>query len=412
MSKSLTDALNEDAWSVSAIIFDLNAMLDDEGRPLSERRADAMARVDVEMEMKHCPFPDYRKDKWMNVSALTQITQYLNPVLEEMEAFRGHIKNDDVTWEDILACVIDQLASPTIYLLQQRNQDPVPAKVAVGHKLAAGMFGVMRGLFKQRALGNNDLPVSVDSFMKRIEETEALLGATHEACAGSIAMIEKATTALIEGNPDNQLELDPLRFELAHCLALQVQLGIFWSLYDRVHLWSLMRGEFREHLVPCNNFLMNKIKQTENDLEAVAPPRPGSSALPAALDTSTRNILTEALNDTAEPKALEEDLQTASELLNEPGSVIQYNGAIEPLALQAANYLNTYRLFEAELSKIELKLREHLSFSQNAPIRLGAAVFPTAQALPWYELIIGRRLGTNGRLSGKSTKVVSPGRKP
>ena len=60
MSKSLEDALSEGAWSVSAVMFDLNDTLDDEGRPISERRADAEARVGVEMDMRECPFSGIR----------------------------------------------------------------------------------------------------------------------------------------------------------------------------------------------------------------------------------------------------------------------------------------------------------------------------------------------------------------
>lgn len=408
MSKSLKDALSQNAWSVSAVMFDLNAMHDDEGRPVSERRADAMARVDVEMEMKLCPFSDIRKDKWMNVSALEQITRYLNPVLEEMEAFRRYTKNKNASWEEILDCVIDQLASPAIYLLQQQSQGPVPAKVAVGHKLAAGMFGVMRGLFEQRALGNNDLPVTVDSFMKLIDDTDALVGATYEACAGSIAMIRKATTALIDGNSDNQLQLDSARLNIARGLSLQVQLGIFWHLYDRVHFWQLVRGEFREHMVPCNTFLQNKVELAGNELDPQSPPRPDSAWLPASLDALQRQNIIDALNDNADRELLEQDLVTATELLNEPGSVIGYKGDIESFALSVASYLHTYRLFEAELSRIELELREQLNLAKETPIRLGAAVLPTPQALLWYEHILGRKLGADSRLTGNNTKIAKP----
>lgn len=405
MSKSLEDALGQGAWSVSAVMFDLNAMHDDEGRPISERRADAMARVGVEMEMKLCPFSDIRKDKWMNVSALEQITRYLNPVLEEMGAFRRHAMGDKATWDEILACVIDQLAGPAIYLLQQHSlHGPVPARIAVGHKLAAGMFGVMRGLCERRALGT-ELPVSVDSFINLIEETGALVGATYEACAGSMPMIRKASTALIEGNADNPLEIDSLRLDLARCLALQVQLGIFWHLYDHVHLWSLLRGEFRAHLAPFNQFLVQKLERAANDLDNLPPQRPNSTMLPDALDTPQRQRFTAALNDAADPSLLDEDMRTATELLNEPGSAIRYSGDMELFARCVANYLNTYRLFKAELSGIELELRRLLDFPQEAPIRLGPAVFPTARSLPWYELVLGRRHGEDGHLTGNSTGV-------
>lgn len=405
MSKSLKNALDQGPWSISAVMSDLNAMLDDEGRPIAERRADAVVRADVEMEMKHCPFSGIRKDKWMNVSALEQITHYLNPVLEEMAAFRHFDKGNKASWDEVLATVIDQLAGPAIYLLQQRSlHGPVPARVAVGHKLAAGMFGVIRGVCERRALGN-ELPVSVDTFMDLIEETGALVGATYEACAGSIPMIRKACTALIEGNPDNPHEIDPLRRDLAHRLALQVQLGVFWRLYDQRHLWSLLKDDFREDLVPANQFLSEKLKHAANELENTAPQRPDTDKLPETLDAQQRFRFAAALNETVDPELLEEDLSTATELLNEPGSAIRYNGDTTRLARCLANYLHTYRTFEAELSKIELELRNLLGFPAESSIRLGTAAFPLAESLAWYELILGRRLGEDGHLTGNSTGV-------
>ncbi|MDH5601242.1 MAG: hypothetical protein OEY78_08075 [Gammaproteobacteria bacterium] len=406
MSKSLDNALSEDAWSVSAIIADLNDKLDDEGRPISERRADAAARVDVEMEMRQCPFEGIRQGKWMNVSALTQITNYYKPVLAEMAAFRRQAKNTDPTWDDILASVVDLLAGPAIYLLQKRNsKDKVPAQVAVGHKLAAGMFGVLREVHQRVALGNT-IPLSVDSFLELVDETDALVGAAMEACAGSPAMIRKASVALIEGHADDQVEIDPLRLDIAHDLALQIQLGIFWKLYDQQHLWSLLRGEFKEQLVPCNQFLQSKIENAAKDLDSYAPPKPDSSRLPAILDPTLRLQLIAALDVDSDPQQLKEDLHTATNLLNEPGSVIGYNGDTSSLALSVANYLNTYRLFKTELSRLEQQLRGHLGFASEIPVQLGGVVFPIPQALPWYELILGRRLGEDGHLTGKNTKIA------
>jgi hypothetical protein len=401
MSKILGQALSQGAWSVSAVMSDLNAMLDDEGRPISERRADAMTRVGVEMEMKLCPFHDIRKDKWMNVSALEQITRYMNPVLEEMEAFRRYSGND-LSWDEVLACVIDQLFGPAIYLLQQRSlQGPIPARIAVGHKLAAGMYGVMLGLSERRALGS-EFPVSVDTFLNLIVETEALVGATYEACAGSMAMIRKASTSLIEGNPDNRFEVDPLRLDLAHCLALQVQLGIFWKLFDRVHLWSLLRGEYRDNLNPANRFLQNKLEHEANNLDPTIPPSPDRNRLPDALDATVRLQLAEALDNACNQQTFQEEIRTITALLNQTNNPVQFNGDVKDMAQHIACYLHTYRLFKAELSKIELELREHLGFPQDTPIRLGDAALPTPQALSWYELILGSRLGKDDRFIARN----------
>lgn len=404
MSKSLLDALAEGAWSVSAVVFDLDDMLDNEGRPISERRADAEVRIGVEMEMRECPYGGIRHNRLMNVSALAQISQYYGAVLGEMAAFRRRIAGAQANWADILAGVVDLLAGPAIYLLTQRKpHGPVPAQIAVGHKLAAGYFGVLRSLHERLALGNS-LPVSVDSFLDLVEETGALVGAS-EACAGSLPMIRKASTALLDGSADTQIEIDLVRLDMARCLALQVQLGIFWHLYDRAHLWSIVRGETRAHLTPYNDFLVRKLQSVQNEMDAIAPPRPDVGMLPAALQVEMRDQLAIALNDAADLQTLQEDSHAASELLNEPGSVIRYAGAAAPLAQRVASYLYTYRLFVAELSRLELQLRELLNYPANTPIRLGAAVFPTPQALPWYELILGQHVGEDGHLTGNRVGV-------
>jgi hypothetical protein len=404
MSKSLVDALGNGAWSVSAIVFDLNDMLDDEGRPLSERRADAAARVGVEMEMKECPYAGIRHGKLMNVSALVQISHYFNPVMAEITTFRRQAGGKDAGWNDILACIVDQLSGPALYLLQHRSErGPVPAQASVGHKLAAGFFGVMRRLHERLALGEI-IPVSAENFLKLVDEMGALVGAS-EACAGSPQMIRKATVAVVEGNADSTLELDPLRIAIARCLALQVQIGIFWHLYDRVHLWPLVRGEFRKHLAPSNPFLERKLESARNDAEPDEPLRPSSAALPEALDAKLRARLAEALSDATDPKMLEEDVRAATDLIHEPGCAVCYGGEAEPLALRVAGYLHTRRLIVAELSRLELELRGHLGFPADTPIRLGPAVFPPPQALRWYELILGRHLGADGHLTGSSTGV-------
>lgn len=401
MSKSLVDALGNGAWSVSAVVCDLNDMLDDEGRPIAERRADAAVRAGVEMEMKACPYGGIRQGKLMNVSALVQISQYFNPVMAEIAVFRRQAAGAQASWDDLLACVVDQLCRPAIYLLQQHSlHGPVPARLAVGHKLAAGFFGVMRGAHERLALGDA-LPVTVDAFLALVDEMGALVGAS-EACAGSPSMIRKATTALVEGDFESTAELDPARIEIARRLALQVQTGIFWDLYDRVHLWSLLRGEFSAHLHPRNIFLARKLESEQNALEDIAPRRPQGEALPAALDAPLRARLAHALCDEAHAQALEEDRVTATGLLRAASNPIAYDGAAAPLALRVASYLHTRRLFLAELSRLELDLRRDLGYAPDAPIRLGTAAFPRSQALHWYELVLGRHLGADGHLTGNA----------
>lgn len=407
MSKSLEDALKGEAWSVSAVIFDLNDMMDDEGRPISERRADAPVRAKVEMDTRECPYAGARQGRWMNMSALAQVSRHYNPVMAEIAAFRRQSGNVRAAWPDILAAVLDQLARPAMHLLQQRDaRGPVPAQLAVGHKLAAGYFGVMRTLHERLALGTS-MPVSTEALLALVEETSALVGPA-EVCAGSPQMLRKASTVLIEGDCANDVTLDPVRVDAAACLALQVQLGIFWHFYDQTHLWDLIRGETRKRLVPGNVYLTRKLERTMAELPASATARPDSAALPSTLDAGAKYLLSDALRDAASPKTLEEDLRAATLLLGEAGSAIRYEGAAAPFALRVARYLNAHRLFRGELCALERRLRALLGFPVDAPIRLGATVFPTPQALPWYELVLGRRIAESGRLTGSSVGVRMP----
>lgn len=401
MSKSLLDALASEAWSVSAVMLDLNDMLDDEGRPVSERRAEAVVRAGVEMEMRQCPYAGIRQGKWMNASALMQLSRHYDTVMDEMAAFRRLAGGATATWDDLLVGVLDQLARPAIHLLQQRDaRGPVPAPVAVGHKLAAGFFGVVRTAHERLALGV-ELPLSVEAFLALVEQTGALVGTT-EVCAGSPQMIRRTCSTLIEGEDRTAVALDAARLEMARCLGLQVQLGIFWQLYDQRHLWELIRGATRQQLRPCNAFLVRKLERAADEVPVAVPPQADARRLPARLDAASRQRLADALRDAADPLALAEDLQTAEQLLAQPGSAIAYAGAAAPFALTVARYLNTHRVVTDELCRLEQRLRALLGLVSPAPIRLGRTVFPLPLALPWYELVVGRRLGESGHLTGSS----------
>lgn len=401
MSKSLLDALASEAWSVSAVMFDLNDMLDDEGRPVSERRADAVVRAGVEMEMRHCPYAGIRHGKWMNASALMQLSRHYDAVMDEMAAFRRQAAGVTASWDDLLAGVLDQLVRPAIHLLQRRDaRGPVPARIAVGHKLAAGFFGVMRDLHERLALGA-DLPVSVGTFLDLVEQTTALVGPA-EVCAGSPQMIRNTCSTLIEGADRAPVTLEDSRLELARCLGLQVQIGIFWRLYDRRHLWELIHGETRQQLRPSNMFLGRKLERAVDEVPALVPPPADAARLPAALDATSRQRLAEALGDTADPLTLAADLRSAEQLLAQPGSAIAYAGPAAPFALTVARYLNCHRIVTDELCRLEHRLRALVGWTAPAPIRLGGTVLPLPQALPWYELVVGRRIGESGYLTGSS----------
>jgi hypothetical protein len=111
------------------------------------------------------------------------------------------------------------------------------------------------------------------------------------------------------------------------------------------------------------------------------------------------------MQEVVEPWALEEDVREALRLLDEPGSAIRYAGEAEDFVLRVVHYLNTRRLLLAELDCMERRLRGLLGYPVDTPIHLGPAVFPSAQALPWYEMVLGRRIGESGHLTGSSSGI-------
>jgi hypothetical protein len=343
----------------------------------------------------------------MNMSALVQVSTHYNAVMAEIAAFRRQSGTGASTWPDILAAVLDQLARPTLHLLQQRDaRRPVPAQVAVGHKLAAGYFGVMRTLHERLALGA-ELPVSTQVLLDLVDETGALVGPA-EVCAGSPQMIRNASTILIEGGASKDVELAPSRLAMARCLALQFQLGIIWQFYDRGHLWELIHGATRQQLVPANLSMARKLERAAAEIAPAVPPAPDVARLPVALDGAARERLGTALQDAADPQLLDEDRRSAELLLGEAGSAIRYEGAAAPFALRVAHYLAVRRLFVDALGQLERDLRTQLGFPLETPVRLGATVFPMPQALPWYELVLGRRIGDDGHLTGSSFGLRMP----
>ena len=403
MSKNLINALHGEAWSISALVCDLSDQLDDEGRPLAERRAEATVRAGVTMEMRECPYKDARHGKLMNVSALTQIAEHLEPVLADISAFR-HAAGAEPDWSQILAGVMDKLAAPACHLITHRDAPtPIPARVAVGHKLAEGYLGVMRKLLERIALGES-IPVSTEVFLEIVHQSGALFGAS-EVCAGSTAMLQHTTEALIDGQPETTQTVDPIRLLIARDLALQVQMGVLWELYDRVHLSQLMDTEIASQLKPCNDFLQAKLNEAQREHGQVQAARPLPAALPRELDSATREQLGIALQDQASPAELQPDIAIHLALLGQPGSVIAYRGDHQTMAHRVANYLHCYRLFLTALTQLEWRLRKSLDYHTQAPVKLGGLAFPLPQALPWFELILGCRMNEAGHLQGSQVGV-------
>lgn len=403
MSVSLSNALQGQPWSLSAVMFDVNDIRDDEGRPVSERRAEMAVRAGVEMDMRECPFSGPRQGRWMNASALMQVSGHYNAVMQDFAALRRLLVAGDPAWEDILALVLGQLARPAVTLLRTRSAaGPVPAADAVAHKLAAGLFGVLRSVHERLALGAV-VPVTSKAFLAVVDETHALVGPA-EVCAGSPQMIRRVSESVVDGEPAAMAtpleQAQQPRVAAVRALALQVYLGIFWRLYDQVALWRLLHGPLRALLQPANGYLQRRLTLAAGDLCATEPPPPSAPRLPAALDEASRDWLRTALQGCASPDLLADDVAEVRALLAEGGAALAFTGDPAWLAREVAAYLHTLRSFEAVIARHEAPAREWLGYPGEVPVRLGHAALPLPMALHWYELMLGRRLGSDGRLSG------------
>ena len=391
MHTSLSDAIAGNAWSVAGVVRDLELILDDEGRPLSERRAPSVVKVGVPMVLKACPYPDERKGVEMNVSALAQITRYLDPVLAEIAGFRQASAIEPPRWEHVLAVILDQLAGPATFLLQKRDtKGPVPALRSVGHKLAAGFYGVVRGLLELDACGQGR-PVTVSGLMGFVTERKFLVGAS-EACAGPRNMIENATAVLIDGQYESTTKIDRLRIQVAQTLAQQVALGLAWELFDRQQATLLVLREIgRENLHP-RNFYVEQIL----DKHVAALSDDGDMSIDYAVLVDEEELQLRAMlgSDIVRDSPLQDEVMRLCELCahDEGGIRMSQSQFHVVLARRAMHCLRVYQVLLSALVRKERALRALLGYDPNVPVKFETTVLPHSKTFKIVEAILGHRV--------------------
>jgi hypothetical protein len=410
-SSPLQAALLDEAWAVSGLFYGLEQLLDEDGRPLSERRAPSDVKKNVVMELRRCPYQDARNGKPMNVSALAQITKYLDAVLQDISAFRstlaeeaqkgiaGSKEEGSEPLDALLVTVIDQLAGPALHVLARRRDDlRIPPLLSVGHKLAAGFFGVVYNLLFARAQGK-ERALDVDSMMHFIVESRALIGES-EVCAGPPHLILRATEILLHGTAKERTS--PLRIAFAKTLAAQVSLGIAWELFDAaVERRILLEDARRETLRPRTSTITRALDERVRELEKSGEPQteahaaravPTSPASPAAIDPKDAESLRQLLasGGFALP-AHAEIAEILHGLFSHGDSAIEIPDASLrlPLARRLAGFLVCYRRIVVTQVALELRLRELLQYSKEAPMKFGGVVFPHSKCQKWFEALTG-----------------------
>jgi len=397
MENPLVAALSDKPWAVSGLIYGIDDLVDDEGRPVSERRAPSAVKKGVPMELRQCPYADERHGQPMNVSALGQITRYLDAVLDDIRAFRSSLPGaDGEEWTELLTTVIDQLAGPAVHLLRSRGASPpIAARRAVGHKLAAGYFGVARGVLVAEARGERP-EVSVEGLHQFVRESRALIGAS-EVCAGPPHMIAQVSGVLLHGKSEERAAPD--RVSLAETLSAQVAASVAWELFDqaierRLLLEDAPGAAIRPRTATIRAALAER---TAHVAEARRPAteEDAARAVPATLGVQARAQMRAMLGEggLAAPEHAGAARVVADLLDRDEGAVERLGGDVrEQVARRLAGYLLAYRSTVSALFQLELRMRAILGYSPDVPMKLNGVVFPLPRCVLWVEALLGHRL--------------------
>jgi hypothetical protein len=396
MKKLLEAALAGEPWSLSGLVFGLDDVLDEEGRPLHERRAPSVAKTGVPMELQSCPYHDERRGLPMNVSALEQLTRYFPAAAASVAAFRGMTGKIERPWEGMLLALLDLLSSPTLQLLQARDPNRrVSGLAAGGYKLAAGYFDALRRILDLDAREKKH-PATAAGFLDFVREHRLLIGPS-EACAGPWEHITALSRMFLDAAPP-PVPPDPLRVEVARTLAAQVRLGIAWKLVDESAEWALIAAPGAEKLLrPRNHVVEQRLADRRAVLAAVQPANPAqiSSALPESPDVHGGSSLRQALEAWAAKGAAGDAMVSAlDELLANGDGGFEIPGPGEKAACvrSIADFLVLYRCFVGAQWRLERSLRERLGFPQEAGVKFSSAVLPFSHCLSWVETISGHKL--------------------
>lgn len=367
---------------------------DDEGRPLDERRAPALARQGVPTELRTCPYHDERKGEPMNVSALAQATRHLPDVTKDLTAFRARL-HETGGWEPMLVTVLDALAAPAVYLLQDPRASIVPVRNAVRYKIAAGFYSALRRLLELGA--QEAVPVTVDAFSSFVQRERLLIG-PREACAGPPPMIRRLTELLMTPSRVDASADEP-RVRIATLLAEQVELGVAWSLFDR----AVERAFFEDWLAqdrlrPKNDFVRRRLAERAALVQragARREPPQAVRALPRSWSPARVEAIRRAVNGEApSASAREATLATLRAALSADDGAVGLSSPTthQELTVELGRYLAGYRAFAVAFWQLEQALRAEIGVLAPAPLELHGPVFGAARALEWYQAVVGHRL--------------------
>ena len=399
MNPHLDAALSGQPWSLMGVINDFESFKDDEGRPLFERRAPLLAREGVPMVVKECPYKDERYKRSMNISALEQIVRYLPESEQDIASFRALLPEATPTWTEMCVVMMDQLAQSAIYALRERKRrGPIPARMAVGYKVAVGYSKPVRDLLELELLGKGR-EASVPALIDFVHEGGFFVGA-REVCAGPTNMVVRVSEALLHGNQPGITAAEPARLAVARALTSQLQVAIAWRFFDRaVERRLLLEDLGVDQLLPLTPFLRRMLDERCAEYGAAGAASIPSGSLCPPLPRSLPSELRESI-DRGVDRAGGDDPQESATAELVTGLIDEELGAIRlaDSSLRAvfgrrfAGYLVGYRAFVEAQCALEREIRNALELDAQVPVKLDGAIFPKPRMLSWLEIILGYRL--------------------
>ncbi len=406
----LSERLESEPWSIADLFRQLDVALDAEGRPLSERRATIEARRGVVFDVGNAAYGDERDGMLMNVSALQQITAHLKAVVADIRGFHALSGNPPPSWPMVFTTVVDQLVGPVLHQLT-RPDVPIPALRAVGHKLAAGYFGVLRNLFIELANGRA-LEPSAENLLAFVEETRALVGAS-EACAGPPKQIAFVARVLFgHGSTGAQPVSDSWRLPVARALATQIRVGIAWELFDRMAEQAII-GREGCAMSPKNPFIGKQLEGRRAELGEQAPGLGIDAAIRALPETLSKEGLAQlgaAFSSFVQAAPATITAAMAEVLTAREGALlIDEESQVSFLAERLAQYALIRCKVTDVLEELETEVRVALGLPASDPVRFASLVFPAARTQRWFEALLGYRFRFGGR-GRRALELVRPQR--
>lgn len=366
-------------WAVSDLLYGFDEVHDTDGRPLGERRAPSAAKAGVEMELRPCPYHDSREGLPMHVSALRQVMGHFEAASADVVAFHGELSNQIGGLDRLICGVLDLLVAPGLWLLA--NDGPLPSRLAVGYKLAAGFFSAVRDYPNSNGLSDAEL---LESLLTYVSERRLLHGAS-EVCAGPPNLIRDSAAALIGAAALGGKGSTP-RGERARLLAVQVRLAsafrAFDAAFERWLLCDLPAGA----LMPVNSFMQREVQARRHQIEAARKPLAPVQLLPETLCGADLQRIMTLFADTS-PR------QTGELEANESRSALKVDPAVR------ANLWARFSQFRAvylELAKLqdgfERQLRAGLGKVGEGRVGFSELALPVGRSRRWVDAALGRPL--------------------